>query len=423
MANSKDTKKKTTSTSAAKKTVAKKTTKAAPKATTKPAAKKTTTKKVETKTTAKKTATKPATKKAAPKKVEVKEPVVKEVKKVNNKKKVDIMAWCKENYTIIGLVVLAILLIVNIVIVSVGHKAKLANGKEVIASINGKDFLAEDLFESLKESYGKDTLVNMIDEYIVDKEISNDEKVAAKETAQENIDKIKKQYESAGYEWETILTQYGYASEDALLKEMTLSVEKETIAKNYLKSELTNEDIKDYYNSNVFGKYTAKHILITPDTNDNMSDEEKAAAEETAKATAVEVINKLNNGEDWNTLVSQYSKDTGSSDNEGLIEDFTKGDVVDEFWNAVEGLKDGEYTAEPVKSSYGYHIIYRVSYTEKESLKKMKNKLVDEIVTKKLQEESNLYTTTWVKIRKKYKLEIKDSVVKSKYDNATNKSE
>lgn len=418
MANSKDTKKKTTSTSAAKKT-----TKAAPKATTKTAAKKTTTKKVETKTTAKKTATKPATKKVAPKKVEVKEPVVKEVKKVNNKKKVDIMAWCKENYTIIGLVVLAILLIVNIVIVSVGHKAKLANGKEVIASINGKDFLAEDLFESLKESYGKDTLVNMIDEYIVAKEISNDEKVAAKETAQENIDKIKKQYESAGYEWETILTQYGYASEDALLKEMTLSVEKETIAKNYLKSELTNEDIKDYYNSNVFGKYTAKHILITPDTNDNMSDEEKAAAEETAKATAVEVINKLNNGEDWNTLVSQYSKDTGSSDNEGLIEDFTKGDVVDEFWNAVEGLKDGEYTAEPVKSSYGYHIIYRVSYTEKESLKKMKNKLVDEIVTKKLQEDSNLYTTTWVKIRKKYKLEIKDSVVKSKYDNATNKSE
>ena len=390
MANSKDPKKKTTSTSAAKKTVAKKTTKAAPKATTKPAAKKTTTKKVETKTTAKKTATKPATKKAAPKKVEVKEPVVKEVKKVNNKKKVDIMAWCKENYTIIGLVVLAILLIVNIVIVSVGHKAKLANGKEVIASINGKDFLAEDLFESLKESYGKDTLVNMIDEYIVDKEISNDEKVAAKETAQENIDKIKKQYESAGYEWETILTQYGYASEDALLKEMTLSVEKETSAKNYLKSELTNEDIKDYYNSNVFGKYTAKHILITPDTKDNMSDEEKAAAEETAKAPAVEVINKLNNGEDWNTLVSQYSKDTGSSDNEGLIEDFTKGDVVDEFWNALEGLKDGEYTAEPVKSSYGYHIIYRVSYTEKESLKKMKNKLVDEIVTKKLQEDLNL---------------------------------
>ncbi len=419
MANSKtSTKKKTTSTSTAKKAETKKTTKAA--------TKKTTAKKVETKVAAKKTtkaATKPVAKKTTTKKVEVKAPVVKETKKVDIKKKVNIIDWCKANLTIVGLVVLAILLIINIVIVSIGHKAKLADGKEIIASIDGKDFLAEDLFESLKESYGTDTLVNMIDEYIVSKEISDDEKVAAKETAQENIDSIKKQYESAGYEWETILTQYGYASEEALLKEMTLSAEKETVAKNYLKSELTDQDIQDYYDSNVYGKYTAKHILITPDTTDDMSDEEKTAAEEAAKATAAEVISKLNNGEDWNSLVTTYSEDTGSKDSEGLIEDFTKGDVVDEFWNAVEGLKDGEYTAEPVKSSYGYHVIMRVSYTEKEALKDIKNDLVDEIVTNKLSEDTSLYTSTWVKIRKKYNLVINDTVVKSKYETTTNKSE
>ena len=416
MANSKDNKKKTTSTSTAKKTVAKKDTKAA--------TKKTTAKKVETKVT-KKTAAKPATKKTTAKKVEVKKPVVKEIKEVKkvNNKKVDIITWCKENYTIVGLIVLSILLIVNIAIVSIGHKAKLANGKEVIASIDGKQFLAEDLFDSLKESYGTDTLINMIDEYIVSKEISDKEKVSAKEKAQENIDSIKSQYQSAGYEWDAILTQYGYASEEALLKEMTLSVEKEIIAKNYLKSELTDQDIKDYYDSNVFGKYTAKHILITPKTTDGMSDEEKAAAEEAAKTTATEVISKLNNGEDWKSLVAQYSEDTGSKDNEGLIEDFTKGDVVDEFWNAVEGLKDGEYTAEPVKSSYGYHVIMRVSYTEKEALKDIKNDLVDEIVTNKLSEDTSLYTSTWVKIRKKYNLVINDTVVKSKYETTTNKSE
>ena len=419
MANSKtSTKKKTTSTSTAKKAETKKTTKAA--------TKKTTAKKVETKVAAKKTtkaATKPVAKKTTTKKVEVKAPVVKETKKVDIKKKVNIIDWCKDNLTIVGLVILAILLIVNIVIVSIGHKAKLADGKEIIASIDGKDFLAEDLFESLKESYGTDTLVNMIDEYIVSKEISDDEKVAAKETAQENIDSIKKQYESAGYEWETILTQYGYASEEALLKEMTLSAEKETVAKNYLKSELTDQDIQDYYDSNVYGKYTAKHILITPDTTDDMSDEEKTAAEEAAKATAAEVISKLNNGEDWNSLVTTYSEDTGSKDSEGLIEDFTKGDVVDEFWDAVEGLKDGEYTAEPVKSSYGYHVIMRVSYTEKEALKDIKNDLVDEIVTNKLSEDTSLYTSTWVKIRKKYNLVINDTVVKSKYETTTNESE
>ena len=396
MANSKSTKKKT-STSSSKKT--------------------TTTKKVTTKkpTTAKKTTT--------TKKVEVKPIETKKFEKTKAVKKVSILDWCKENYTIIGLVVLAILLIINIVIVSIGHQVKLADGKEIVASIDGKDFVADELFDKLKEASGSDTLLNMIDEYIISKEITDDEKVAAKEKAQEQIDSIKEQYTSMGYEWETVLNQYGYDNEEVLLNEMLLSVEKETIAKNYIKKDITDEEVQKYYDENVFGKYTAKHILITPETNDEMTDEEKAAAEDAAKAKAQEVIEKLNNGEDWNSLVTEYSEDTGSKGNEGLVENFTKEDVVEEFWNAVEKLEDGKYTTEPVKSSYGYHIIYRVSYTEKESLDSMKDELVDEIVTNKLNEDTNLYTTTWVNIRKKYNLVINDTKIKTKYEQKINESE
>ena len=377
---------------------------------------KTSTKK--TTSTAKKAATKTAAKKTTAK---AKTPVVKtEVKvKETKKNKINIIDWCKENYTIIGLVLLAILLIVNIIIVSVGHQVKLnKNGEEIIATLDGKQFTAEDLFEELKGSNGSDTLINMIDAYIVEKEITDDEKVEAKKQAQDNIDSIKEQYTSAGYTWEDVLAQYGYTDEEALLDEITLSTEKEIIAKNYIKADLTDEEIEKYYNENVYGKYTAKHILITPDTNDDMTDEEVEAAEAEAKATAEEVIEKLNNGEDWSKLVKEYSEDTGSNENEGLVENFTHGDVVDEFWDAVEGLKDGKYTTEPVKSSYGYHIIYRVSYTEKEALNDMKDDLVDEIVEKKLSDDSTLYTTTWFNIRKKYNLEIKDTTLKAKYESS-----
>ena len=122
------------------------------------AAKKTTTKKVATpKAQTKKT----TVKKVEPKKVEKKE-VKMEVKPVVKvkKEKINVTDWLKENYIIVGIVVLALLLIINIIIVSVGHKVKLQNGKEVIASINGKQFIAEELFDTLKEKYGNDALLN-----------------------------------------------------------------------------------------------------------------------------------------------------------------------------------------------------------------------------------------------------------------------
>ncbi len=385
--------------------------------------KKNTTKKVEaTKTTAaKKTTTKATVKKApakkvATKKVEVKpvEAKVVETKKVVKKEKFDITKWLQENYMLVGTVVIALLLIINIVIVTLGHKVELQNGKEVIATLDGKKFTAEELFDELKTKYGTDSLVNMIDEYIVSKEIKNEDKVEAKKTAKEQIESIKSQYESAGYKWEDVLKQYGYTNEDALVNEMTLSVSKETVAKKYLESKITEDELNKYYEENVFGKYTAKHILITSSSED---------AEEAAKAKAQEVINKLNEGANWKDLVNEYSEDTASKENEGLIENFTKGDVVDEFWNATVALKDNEYTKEPVKSTYGYHVILRVSATDKKALKDMKAELVKKMVEEKLSSDSTLYTTTWNELRKKYKLDIKDTTVKEKYNQTTNKSE
>ena len=402
MAEKKNSTTKKSTTSSTKKTTTKKAT----------AAKATTTKKTTTKATAKKT----PVKKVATKKDEVKPVEAKTVETKKNVKteKFDFSKWLQANYMIVGTVVIALLLIINIVIVTLGHKVQIQNGKEVIASLDGKNFTAEELFDELKTKYGTDSLVNMIDEYIVSKEIKNDEKVEAKKTAQNQIDSLKSQYEGAGYKWEDVLKQYGYESEDVLVDEMTLSVEKQTVAKNYLASKITDEELNKYYEENVFGKYTAKHILITSSSED---------AEEAAKAKAQEVIDKLNNGANWKDLVAEYSEDTGSKENEGLIENFTKGDMVDEFWNATVALKDGEYTKEPVKSSYGYHVILRVSYTEKKALKDMKDELVTKMVEEKLNNDSTLYTTTWANIRKQYKLELKDSTIKEKYNKTTNKSE
>lgn len=412
----KSTTKKTTSTkiNSAKKTTTKEV--ATPKATTKATSKTTTTKKATTKSTAKPVVN---VEKKEVKKVETIKPVIKEeVKTINKTKKITFVEWINNNMKLIGGIIIALLLIINIVLVTNGHKVKLSDGEEIIASVNGKDFVAEDLFNELKNLYGSNSLLNLVDKYIISKEITDN--TTAKETAEKNIESIRSQYESAGYNWENVLKQYGYENEDELLNELMVSTQKEEVAKNYLKENLSDDEINEYYENEIYGTYTVKHILIKPDTTDNMSDEEVSAAEEAAKNKAQEVINRLNNGEDFTALVSEYSEDEGSVENEGLVENFTKGDVVDEFFNATTKLKNGEYSNEPVKSDYGYHVILRVNSTDKKALKEIKNDVVDKIVENKLNEDSNLYTTTWVEVRKKYSFTINDTELKAAYEKAIN---
>ena len=196
---------------------------------------------------------------------------------------------------------------------------------------------------------------------------------------------------------------------------------KKEVAKDYIKKDITEDEIKEYYEKEIYGKYTVKHILISPKSDDSASDEEKEEAKKVAKEKAEEVIKKLDDGEKWADLVKEYSDDTGSKKDEGLIKDFTKGDVVDEFFNATLDLKDGKYTKEPVESTYGYHVILKVSNTKKPSLKDSKETILDKIAENKLSNDDKLQTNTWIKIRKKYKLTINDTKVNNAYEQSINK--
>lgn len=361
-----------------------------------------------TKTTKKTTNTNKTTKTSSK---QTSKKVVEPVKEV----KVETKGESKDQYFKVGLLIITcLLLIVILIIVIKGHEVQLSNGKEVVASVKGKEFVSEDLFSKLKEKYGTNILVNMIDEYIVSKEVKNNDE--AKENAKAQLESLKQQYESQNMEFSTVLSNYGYDNEQQLLDEMITEANKEIIAKKYIRKNISQKEIDEYYKNEIYGDYNAKHILITPDTDENAKEEDQEKAEKKAKEKAEEVIEKLNSGQKWDNLVKKYSDDEGSKKDKGLIENFTKGDVVDEFFNAVLDLKDGEYTKEPVKSEYGYHVILRVSASKKPSLKESKESILDELVTKKTSEDNNLISNTWVDIRKKYNLDIKDTKLKKIYN-------
>ena len=114
----------------------------------------------------------------------------------------------------------------------------------------------------------------------------------------------------------------------------------------------SDEDIQKYYEDNYI---TAKHILIT--TVDPASGEPKRTDEE-AKKEAQSILDRINAGEDFDTLMNQYSEDTGLSNNPNGYT-FTEGQMVTEFYDGAKALAEDE-VSELVKSNYGYHIIKRV---------------------------------------------------------------
>jgi parvulin-like peptidyl-prolyl isomerase len=84
------------------------------------------------------------------------------------------------------------------------------------------------------------------------------------------------------------------------------------------------------------------------------------------EATALSIIEKLNNGEDFAALAQEFSQDTGSAVNGGDLGWFGTGAMVPEFETAAFALENsGDYTRAPVKSDFGYHIIQLIAQQER----------------------------------------------------------
>ena len=143
--------------------------------------------------------------------------------------------------------------------------------------------------------------------------------------------------------------------------------------------------------------------------------------EKKAKKEAEDIIKKLDKGEKFADLAKKYSDDEGTASKGGKLT-VTYGSVVDEFWKGCTELKDGEYSKEPVKSEYGYHIIYRIKQKEKPSLDKVKDDVIDDLTQEKISSDTTLQTKALVALRKKYDLDIADDELKKSYDDSVNTS-
>jgi parvulin-like peptidyl-prolyl isomerase len=106
-------------------------------------------------------------------------------------------------------------------------------------------------------------------------------------------------------------------------------------------------DIEQFYNQNKASfdnpiAYTVKHILLTD------------------KGEAEAAYARLQSGAKFDDVAKEMSQDTGSAAAGGLIGPFKRGDLVPEFEKVALQLKNNEMSG-IVETSYGYHIIFKVS--------------------------------------------------------------
>lgn len=347
-------------------------------------------------------------------------------KNSNKKDEKGIMEKVTQNtpFAISLVVILVLVIALLVVIFCVKRVPKTSDGKQVLATLNGKEITADDLYLELKDKYGTDTLMQMIDEYIASKEVKITKE--DKEYVQGIVDNWKSQAESYDMDLIDLLAYYGLnvESEDEFYDYLLNNYKTSLAVVHYIADEAKESDLKDYYKENFGDKQTVKHILIEVDP--EAEDQEKA--DEDAKKLAESLIKTLDKTDakkldaKFEELAKKNSDDTATYSNGGLIEDFRKNDVVEEFYEASSKLKDGEYTSEPVKTSYGYHIILKVSSTKAEKYDDIKDEVKKAYAEDLMNNDSSLQVSKWDELRKAYKLKFKDDNMKKAYEDLVKSS-
>lgn len=308
---------------------------------------------------------------------------------------------------------LSFLLIITLLITGCGKKIEIKDGSKVAVSTKNGKITATEYYNEIKKNNISE-LVDMIDHQLFDKKYKQDKE--EDESVEKQISQIKSSYGSDEATFNSVIKQYfGVNNEDELEAMLRLEYKRNKAVEEYIEKKIKDDEIEKYYEENVTGDIKASHILIKTSVKSDATSDEKTEAEKKAKEKAEKVIKKLNKGEDFSKLAKQYSDDEGTADKGGDLGYFGLDDMVDGFSKAVKELKKDEYTKEPIKTEYGYHIILKTGEKEKPKLKDAKKEIKEKLREQKLTNDPSLHYQTLIDIREENKISWNDDELKKQY--------
>ena len=331
----------------------------------------------------------------------------KKVNKVSDDKVFKMLEFFdKYRLAIYGAVGGILVTVLVVVIIWPDRIATLKDGTQPVAEIDGYTVTANDLYEDMKDVYSISSLLDKIDNKILEEKYP--------ETDEMN-DELKQQAESyySAYEQyykmdkETFLSNNGFGSEKAFLEYLRLQYRRNKYAEDYIKTLISDKEVEKYYEDKVYGDINTKHILVKVDS--SASDEDKKKAEDLAK----EIISKLNDGKSFDEVKEEY-KDQITYEELGYKS--YNANLESAYMEAMQKLENNSYTKEPVKTSYGYHVIYRIDQKEKPALEDVKEEIIDSLVSEKKSEDKNISYVALDKMREESGLKFSDTVLEKKYN-------
>ncbi len=262
-----------------------------------------------------------------------------------------------------------------------------------IAKGDGIEVKQEDFNAELKDKAGEQVIQQMVLSDIFEKEVDGDKIKELKDQATQQTALLKEQYDDDD-QFQTVLASSGFSSEKAYEKQLYLySLMSEAISKNI---DINDKELKKAYDD-YQAPIEASHILV--------DDEDKAK----------DIIKQLDDGADFSKLAKDNSKDT-TANNGGSLGEISKGQMVPEFEDAAFKLKEGEYTKEPVKTKYGYHVIKVTKKKDKGSFDDEKGQLKESLQQEKMQDQGTVNKII-KQLIDKYNVKINDDDLKDALNN------
>lgn len=293
------------------------------------------------------------------------------------------------------------------------QEIEIKDGSKVAVQLDGVKITATEYYEKIKET-NVAILVDMIDKELLEKDFpTTDEE---DEQIESQMKQLKETYSDEAT-YNQLLTQYFGVNNDEELEEvLRLEYKRNEAVEKYVSDHITDKEIEKYYKDEIYGKVKASHIIIIPSVSDDADEDEVKEAESEALKTAQKVIKELKNGKKFADLAKKYSQEQATAEKGGDLGYFELDEMVTEFSDAVKDLKVNEYTKEPVKTQYGYHVILKTGEKDKPKLEDVKEDIREKLTLQKLDSDPTLYYQTLIDIRKDKNIKWNDTVIEKKYE-------